>query len=166
MMMRWESTMNPQERTSAPNPRSNPMSDCVGLEDDDDIHVLLQRAYSSSSSIRSESGGLSGKPRPSSGQSYGRSRGRAESPLPQGGPSAAACKGSARRPRTAGATATARLFDGKKVSPVDMAQLRREILIRSHGEEQHLHLYPAEPFETTAMGRKVRCRTPGRKAEV
>ncbi|CAM9371358.1 unnamed protein product [Ectocarpus sp. 6 AP-2014] len=153
------------EQTSTPHPRSTPMPDCVGLEDDDDIHVLLQRAYSSSSSIRSESSGFSGKPKPASGQSYGRSRCTGEAPLLQGKPSAAACKGSVRRPHTAGATATARSFDGRKFSPADVAQMRREILIRSHGEKRHLHLYPTEPFETTAMGRKARCRTPGRKAE-
>ncbi|CAN0125154.1 unnamed protein product [Ectocarpus sp. 4 AP-2014] len=153
------------EQTSTPHPRSTPMSDCVGLEDDDDIRVLLQRAYSSSSSIRSESSRLSGKPKPASGQSYGRSRCTAESPLLHGRPSAAACKGYVRRPHTAGAAATARSFDGRKFSPADVTRLRREILIRSHGETRHL-LYPTEPFETTAMGRKARCRTPGRKAEL
>ncbi|CAN0527698.1 unnamed protein product [Ectocarpus sp. 12 AP-2014] len=153
------------EQISTPQPRSTPMSDCVGLEDDDDIRVLLQRAYSSSSSIRSESSGLSGKSKPESGQSYGRSRCTAESPLLHSRSSAATCKGCVRRPHTAGATAMARSFDGRKFSPADVAQLRRDILIRSHGEERHLLLYPTKSFETTAMGRKARCRTPGRKAE-
>ncbi|CAM9386795.1 unnamed protein product [Ectocarpus sp. 13 AM-2016] len=154
------------EQTLTPHLRSTLTSDCVGLEDDDDIRVLLHRAYSSSSSTRSESSGLSGKPKPASGHSYGRSRCTAESPLLHGRPSAATCKGYVQRPHTAGATAMARSFDGKKLNPTDVAQLRREILICSLGEKRHLHLYPTESFETTAMGRKARCRTPGRKAEV
>ncbi len=52
------------------------------------------------------------------------------------------------------------------MNPSHVLQLRREMLIRSHGEGCNLHLFSAEPFETTAMGRKACCAEPARTNEV
>lgn len=57
-------------------------------------------------------------------------------------------------------------MESRKISPSGVVQLRREMIIRSHGEGSNLHLFPAEPFNTTAMGRKACAIDPGKSTEV
>lgn len=147
----------------------------MNLEDDDDIRILLDRAYSSTSSILSgtasrpvTSGGRrSGKTRPGYSHPYGPSQSMAESPPARRG-SATPSRGKAivRRPQTAGTRGRMWSSEGRKISPSGAVQLRREMLLHSHGEGRNAHLFPAEQFKTTAMGRKECVVDPGRKAEV
>lgn len=145
-----------------------PRADCFNLEDDDDIRILLDRAHSSTSSIfpeitrRPATSGVKrfGKMRPES--SHGRSQATGESPPARGSPSSR-CKDFVRRPQTAGAGGRIRSSESSKINPAGVVQLRREMLIRSHGEGSNLHLFPAEPFKTTAMGRKECAVDPGRR---
>lgn len=159
-----------QER-NFPRPWSaNQGPDRLSLEEDDDIRVLLDRAVSDTSSI-----GTSGLPRPAtsgdgcsrktglnSSQPFSRLLVKAEAPPAQG---SSCCKRVVRRPHTAGAGGRARSLE-RKTNQSDVLQLRREILIRSHGEGCNRHLFPSEPFEATAMGRKACCTDPGGRAEV
>lgn len=153
---------------------ATPRTDCLDLEDDDDIHVLLDRAYSRTCSVRSEfaprpatSGGKrSVKPRPDNGQPHGRSQAMAESLSTQEHPSSSRGKAIVRRPQTAGAGGPTRSLEGRKISPSGAVQLRREMLLRSHGEGSNMHMFSAEPFKTTAMGRKACVVDPGRRTEV
>lgn len=165
----------PQERKFRPNLSVAPSTDRLNLEDDDDIRILLDRAYSSTSpSIKSEtvrrpatSGGKrSGKNRPEYSHPYGRPQATVEPPPARGSVSSPRCKDFARRPHTAGAAGRIRSLESKKTSPSGAVQRRREMLLRSHGEGGNMHLFPAERFNLTAMGRKTCVVDPGRKTEV
>jgi len=157
-----------QERSFPPAWSTNEGPDRLGLEDDDDIRVLLERARSDASST-----GTASLPRPatSGGGRPGKiSRSKPSHPysrsLPKVEVSPAQGTGLMRRPHTAGAGGRARSLERSKTNSSHMLQLRREMLIRSHGEGCNLHLFPAEPFETTAMGRRACCVNPARTNEV
>lgn len=149
----------------------------MNLEDDEDIRVLLDRADSSDSGTPPEtapirrpatSGGKrSGKTRPEYYHPLdGRAQARVESPPARGIPSSSRGMKTVRRPQTAGAGGRIRSSENRKISPSGAVQLRREMLLRSHGEGGNMHLFPAEPFKTTAMGRKACVVDPGRRTEV
>lgn len=156
-----------QKRNSASNRSFTPRVDHLDLEDDDDIRVLLDRVRAASLPRPATSSGKpSRKTRPVSGNPYGRSQAKVNPPPTKGGSPAERCEGFMRRPKSAGMHGWARSLDGRKTDPSDVVQLRRELLIRSHGEGRNLRLFPTEPFETTAMGRKACCMDPGRGTEV
>ncbi|CAM9554481.1 unnamed protein product, partial [Scytosiphon promiscuus] len=148
-----------EERSSTHRPDVIPTSDRVTLEDDADVRVLLDRTQSSRSCTSSEK-----VPRPAtscgrrresalsaSSGPFARPRARAEpSPVP-GSSSAQAHEAFSRRPHTAGAY---RREISSEIDTSDMFRLRREMLIRSHGEGRNANLFAAKQFETTAMGRK------------
>ncbi|CAM9403292.1 unnamed protein product [Pylaiella littoralis] len=156
-----------QKRNSASNRSFTPRVDHLDLEDDDDIRVLLDRVRAASLPRPATSSGKpSQKTRPVSGNPYGRSQAKVNPPPTKGGSPAERCEGFMRRPKSAGMHGWVRSLDGRKTDPSGVVQLRRELLIRSHGEGRNLRLFPTEPFETTAMGRKACCMDPGRGTEL
>lgn len=166
--------VQPQERKSSQTLRATPRADHLNLEDDGDIRVLLDRAYPSTSSIRSEtarrpatSGGKrSGETRPEQSYPCGRRQPTVKPLSARGGPSSSRREGFVHRPQTAGAAGRIRSLENKKTSPSVAVQRRREILLRSHGQGSGMYLFPAEPFNITAMGRKACVVDPERKTEV
>lgn len=157
-----------QERNSASSLSFTPTVDSVDLEVDEDIRILLNRIRAASPPRPATSGGKpSGKTRPASSRPCGRPPAKADPQPTKGGSSAEPYEGFVRRPKSAGANGWGNSLNGKNTNPSeDAVQLRREMLIRSHGEGRNNHLFPTEPFETTAMGRKACCIDPGRRTEV
>lgn len=156
-----------QERNSASSLCFTPVIDSVDLEDDEDIRILLDRIRAESLRRPATNGGKpSGKTRPASSRPCGRSSARVYPPPTKGGSSAERFEGFVKRPKSAGANGWESSLLEKKTNPSDVVQLRRKMLIRSHGEGRNVHLFPTEPFETTAMGRKACYIDPERRTEV
>lgn len=155
-------------RNSAPNRSFAPTVDHLDLEDDDDIRILLDRIRAASLPRPATSSGKpSGKIRLVSSHPCVRSQATVDSPpLKRDGSSADCCEGFVRRPESTQMNGWVRSLDGRKTDPSDVVQLRRKMLICSHGEGRNLHLFPIEPFETTAMGRKACCTDAGKGTEV
>lgn len=160
--------MQLQGRSFPPAWSINRGPDRLGLEDDDDIRDLLDRAHSDASST-----GTASLPRPATsgdGRPGKTTRSKPSHTLSRLLAKVEACpaqgKGLVRRPHTAGAGGRARSLERTRMNSSHVLQLRREMLIRSHGEGSNLHLFPAEPFETTAMGRKACCADPTRTNKV
>lgn len=132
------------------------------LEEDDDVRGLLDKTIGNAHNTRSimvgpvftDVAGPSVQTRPASSQPYGRSGSRARSA--QGAPAFTGYKGGARRPQTAAGVRRETTLDAKEYGRSDIVQLRREMLIRSHGQGNNLDTFAAQPFQATAMGRRAR----------
>lgn len=173
-MLQFPSVSQFQQPNSRPTLTATPRPDRSNLEDDEDIRILLDRGYPSTSSIRSETaprpatrgGKPSDKTRPDCSHPYGRSRAGVKSPRGRSSPTLSRCKDLVRRPQTAGAGGRMRSLESRKINHSGAVHLRREMLLRSHGEGKNMHLFPAEPFKVTALGRKTCVVDPGRRTEV
>lgn len=98
--------------------------------------------------------GSRGRPRPSTaGSAYCR-------------PTSHHGKKSAPRPQACVVAHVGRFEQERALDNLDVVQLRRSMLIRSHGQGTDSGQYASRPYETTAMGRRVRSARTTRDPEV
>lgn len=149
------------------DPKTPSVSGTWNLENDEDIRILLNRAPSRVSNIRPSTAGAESNFRGSSGGGDTRStptrpsssgpsvpsRTKPES-RQDNNPRPADCRGCARSRQTAVGGGKGGFFQGKGISRSDVVELRREMLIRSHGEGLNQDTFAVQRFETTAMGRR------------